>query len=203
MNANPITLNGITLRDMLTGTILAAGKPANAYGNTNLASIELSLDAHTLTATATDRFRAHVATVDVENVSGETAKALIGIDDAKKVVTALKTLGRTRRAIPAENVTVTFDSDNASFEIQGMHIEIRLAKSDFPNVAALFNDKTEPVESIDLNPKFLADIAKIPGDGKPRMSFKFNGQKSCVQITVPHDVITWDVLVMPIKPAAC
>jgi len=186
------------LDDLLGGALLVAAKDRD--GIVNLATVSLESSAGSIIAAATDRFRLHIGTiVQAAASAGDFPRTLITRQDA----TAIKSLIKphlSRSVNPA--VTISLAGDWVTVRTIDGEIKFRAFDGKFPDYAHLIPSEFSPADEIGVNPKFLADMAKIPGLDKSRpLILRSNGSKKPLLATVETDTVSWQLLLMPMKLA--
>jgi DNA polymerase III sliding clamp (beta) subunit (PCNA family) len=185
------------LDDLLGGALLAAGKDTSMP---QLATVLLESAAGIVTAVASDRYRLHVGTiVQADASAGDFPRTLITRQDA----TAIKSLIKphlTRSINPA--VTISLAGDWVTVRTIDGEIKFRAYDAKFPEYKNLIPTEFAPADEIGVNPKFLADMAKIPGLDKSRpLIIRTSGSKKPLLATVETDNVSWQLLLMPMRIA--
>lgn len=172
------TVAAHTLRDMLTAGLLAAGKDNTLP---TLASVRLEWDEHELRVVATDRYRLMVATAERQGAMSHDSRCngfiptgdgavLIDHRDAADLAKVLPKF--TRRGL-MELVNVTVLGDRVMVEGNGWSRSLTVVQGEFPKYRSLIPTEFAPVDNVAYNPKFLADIGKIPVDKGTPVRFRF------------------------------
>lgn len=152
------------VRDALTATLLSVGgKDAMPV----LQTVRIVAAGDTLTFTSTDRFRLTIASVPATGVA--PFEALVSSDDAKRIVTALpKRSARRAYGTPPPSVAFRFDGVAVTVIAEGSTATLRHLDDQYPNVTNIVTGWTSAeTDMIGVNPKFLADFAKMPRENAP------------------------------------
>jgi DNA polymerase III sliding clamp (beta) subunit (PCNA family) len=195
------TIPGHTLRDMLTAGLIAVGKDEGLPSLTGV-RLEWSETVPELKVVSTDRYRLMVASADMDNVGtfGDDVAVSIHRKDVADLVKALPKL--TRGRIP-EMVRVTVLGDSVLVEGEGWSRTFTALQGEFPKYRSLLprEDTYAPVERISFNPKFLGDIAKIPGERNMPVTLRFVDERRPMVGTVRGDngVSEYLYLLMPVR----
>ena len=138
---------------------------------------------------ATDRFRLIEGWKEGE---GEIDPVLIRLDDAKRILALVKSPGK-RLTLP---VTITRAGDMVSFAIGSDTVTVSSWEGNFPPYEHLF-PTGEPVSipSIQFNPAYFADYAKIAGKGVA-VGVRFYGERKPIEILLGD---SWRALLMPMR----
>jgi DNA polymerase-3 subunit beta len=191
------TVDGATLRDLLAGGLVAAGKDNSLPV---LTAVRLEWDATELRVVSTDRYRLVVGVVDAESfVSDLTGDgvAMIPRKDAAELVKMLP------KKLNGEQVTVTVLGDSVMIGNGSWSRTLRMIDGAFPKYRSLMpgEDKYAALESICFNPVFMADAAKIPFDRNVPIRWKFTGPNRPAVGTYARTMtgIDWQYLLMPVR----
>lgn len=215
-----LTLPAHVLRDLLAGTALAATRDLTLPV---LHTVHLRWDVPTsdrratLVAEATDRYRMHEGSVDVDAAEGASAgEALVDLRDVKALVRALPKAPSRRSTVPPSLATLLVDDVALDVSVDGTadggeRFRLPLVAAEFPRVSSLWlaNDRRGAVDAVTFTPRFVGDLAKIPvgPGGYWRWSFtydRFDQIGLTVATPAPgcgHDVIAWRCAVMPVRLA--
>lgn len=165
------TVAAHTLRDMLTAGLLAAGKDNTLP---TLASVRLEWDRHELRVVATDRYRLMVATANTDErnryVNAGDGEVLINHKDAADLVKALPKVNRNGAH---ELVRVSVVAGSVLIDGNGWSRSLTVLIGEFPKYRTFIPTEFAPVDNVAYNPKFLADIGKIPVDKGTPVRFRF------------------------------
>ena len=194
------------LRELATVAV-AAGKDDTVP---NLMGVRLEWGSDGLEAVATDRWRlAHVVwdgrhTAWVDSLMRDTPEGA-ALLPTKELVAYVKSLPKgSRRALPLvvvvrpESHGVRFTCDTGEGEVSRL---IPALDGEFPKWRSLLPTEWGAVEGIAMDPKFVADVAKMPSvRGRPvRVRFTmptrpmvWSGEGECVK---------WQYLLMPMRTA--
>lgn len=196
------------LRDLSLAGV-AAGKDDTLP---TLTGVFMEWDRHGLRAVATDRFRLAVIDYHAGNVAdsgwnvGEGGSALV---PAKDLTAYVKTLPKPRVRDRHEPVVViapgeheiTFTCVHDGGELSRT---IRTLAGDFPKYRSLMPDTFTggDEDGICMDPKYLADLSKMPDAGKAGVRLRQNEATRPMMWDAgdPNvDRITWRYLLMPIR----
>lgn len=187
-------LRATSLRNALSACLLAAGSASDRDVVQVLISVHVAKVGDELVFRATDRHRLAQVTVKLDGSSPEGDwQTLIPAADAKRVITALPKNDRDLELATIAPGVIGYDWGNASMRFVPM-------EGEFPKTAQIIPTTTEAVEEIALNPKFLADLAKMPGRRKNEpVRMKFNGSRRPAMTTWGDDVVSYLYLMMPVR----
>lgn len=191
-----IIITAPELDDLLGGALLAAGKDSDKIPQ--LATVGIQSIDGTITAVATDRYRLHVGTiVQGEDNAGDFPMTMI----TRKDITAIKSLIKPHLSSsinPA--VTIAIAGEWVTVRTIDGEIKIRAYDGKFPPYAHLIPSEFSPADNIGVNPKFLADMAKIPGLDKSRpLILRSSGAMKPLLATLETDNVSWQLLLMPMR----
>lgn len=192
------TMPASLFRQMLVGTLVAAAKEDHIEV---LHAVYLEVENNTLTTVATDRYRLAVAEARVFEPGSKPGGILMKYDD---VVTLLKTI--PTRPKPSDTIEVRV--------VNGLVFKVSMAqpmdspvwecsftalKADFPKWRPLIPTAPVATETINFDPAFLADVAKIPHDKKTPVRWTFHGSNrpAMGEWTLAEE-IKWTYLLMPV-----
>lgn len=187
-----VTAKSADIAALLTGASVAADKGKAAIDS--LAAVYLSATGGTITACASDRYRLVAGELAGEGES-ELAPCAIRLSDLKNILAAIK--GEKS----AREITFTRAGDNLSVAIGGTSLTIQLGTGKFPPFKHLLEGESVAVEGISFNPAYMADFAKVPTSNKAgtMLTMEFSGERKPIKVTIPHDSIKWEALLMPIR----
>ena len=188
-NLSFIELEGALLLELLEGVSSHAGKDKSLP---MLNAVEVEGGGGLLIARATDRYR--LIEGSARSLEGSLDKALIPLEDIKRVITLAKEHKHNLVSITRLGNALTVSS-------LGDSLNLTLREGAIPPVDHLFKaSEGEPVaiEGVALNPAFFSDYAKIAGKGAAiKVYFTGNGKPMRVRIT--SDTIEWRALLMPMR----
>ena len=184
-----IELEGAQLLTLLEGVSSHAGKDKSLP---TLNAVEIEGGGGLLVARATDRYR--LIEGGARALDGSLDKALISLEDTKRIITLLKShkahlIGLNR---VANTLTVCALGDS---------ITVTLLEGKFPPTEDLFNKsegELSPIEGVAFNPAFMADYAKIAGKGAG-IKLYFTGEGKPIRVRITSDTINWRALLMPMR----
>ena len=184
-----VTVQGITLLELLEGASTHADKGKSALHALNSVQIEGEGDGY-LSARATDRFRLIEGKVEGE---GTLAPSLIALDDVKRVIDLVKGNKLAR-------VSLNRIGDLLTVSLDGSSLTLNVMSANYP---ATFNDllnksERECLGETSFNPAFMADYAKIAGKGNA-VRVEFTGERKPIIIHLPVTKVTWRALLMPMR----
>jgi DNA polymerase III sliding clamp (beta) subunit (PCNA family) len=187
-----ITVKSADIAALLTGAAVAADK--GKYALDSLAAVYLSATGGTITAAASDRYRLVAGELYGE---GELAPSAIGLLDVKNILAAIK----SEKA--AREITFTRAGNSLGVAIGGTSLTIQLGTGKFPPYKHLIPSESVAIEGIAFNPSFMADFAKVPCSNMAgaMISATFAGELKPIKVTIPHDSIKWEALLMPMRTA--
>lgn len=195
-----ITVKADTLRDLLTGALVAADKSKSAISK--LGSVYVGISGGKITATATDRYRLVSGAADIDAQDMDTVSLLVA--DVKRILTLIK------ESKYAQEITITRAGSSLSVAAAGNSLTIHTLGDTLPEIETLLNKQTADLSGLSLNATYLGDFAKVPSSAKDSQIFleftasDFQGSIMATQIkiTVPHDTISWRCLLMPMRVKA-
>ena len=185
-----ITVKSADIADLLTGASVAADKGKNAIDS--LAAVYLSATGGTITAAASDRYRLIAGEIERE---GELSPSAIRLGDLKNILAAIKS------EKVAGEITFTRAGDSLSVAIGGTSLTIQLGTGVFPPYKHLIPSESAAVEGISFNPAYMADFGKVPCSNMAgtMLTMEFSGERKPIKITIPHDTIKWEAILMPMR----
>lgn len=192
-----VTVKASNIADLLTGAAIAGDKGKNAVDS--LAAVYLWATGGTITACASDRYRLVAGELEGE---GELAPCAIRLPDIKNILAAIKgERGDKWGTQPHYEITFTRAGDSLSVAIGGTSLTIQLGTGKFPPYKHLLEGDIAPLEGISFNPAFMADFAKVPCSNMAgtMLTMTFTGERKPIRVTIPHDSIKWEALLMPMK----
>ena len=185
-----LTAKSADIADLLTGAATAADKGKSAIDS--LAAVYLSATGGTITAAASDRYRLVAGELEGE---GELAPCAIRLGDLKNIFAAIKSEKYQRE------ITFTRAGDSLSVAIGGTSLTVQLGTGKFPPYKHLIPSESVAVENISFNPAYMADFNKVPCSNMAgtMLTMEFSGERKPIKVTIPHDTITWEALLMPMR----
>ena len=187
---NNIAIGSIDLLELLEGAITHSDKGKNALHALN--SVQLLGGAGNLIARATDRYR--LIEGQARALDGSLDKALISLDDIKRIITLLK-------AHKAHRIGLTRISNALTVSALGDSLTVTLLEGTFPPTEELFTKsegEPSPIEGVAFNPAFFTDYAKIAGKGAA-VKVYFYGEGKPMRVRITGDTILWRALLMPMR----
>jgi DNA polymerase III sliding clamp (beta) subunit (PCNA family) len=183
-----ITVRAADIADLLTGASVAADKGKSAIDS--LAAVYLSATGGTITAAASDRYRLIAGEIAGE---GELASSAIRLTDLKAILAAIKS------EKVAREITFTRAGDSLSVAIGGTSLTVQLGTGKFPPYKHLIPSESVAVQGISFNPAYMADFNKVPCSNMAgtMLTMAFSGERKPIKVTIPHDTIMWEALLMP------
>ena len=149
-----------------------------------------------LYAAATDRYRVISGRIEATS-SLDLDKSLISLPDVKRITSLLKGEGKRMDSLP---VTFTRLGDSLSVSVRGNAISIELVSGTYPPVGKFIGGDMQAaaLESVNLNPAFFADYARIAGKGEA-VGITFTGAGKPMQIDIKGKRVEWRALLMPMR----
>ena len=185
-----ITAPASDIAELLTGAATAADKGKMAIDS--LAAVYLSATGGTIKATASDRYRLVAGELAGE---GELSQTAIRLTDLKNILAAIKS------EKVAREITFTRAGDSLSVAIGGTSLNVSIGTGKFPPYEHLIPSESVAIEGIAFNPSFMADFGKVPTSNKGgnMLTMSFSGERKPIKVTIPHDKIKWEALLMPMR----
>jgi DNA polymerase III sliding clamp (beta) subunit (PCNA family) len=186
---NNIEVAGESLLTLLEGVSTHAGKDKSLPV---LNSVEIEGEGGLLVARATDRYR--LIEGSTGSLDGSLDKALISLEDIKRIITLLK-------AHKAHRIGLTRIGNALTVSALGDSVTFTLREGTFPPTEELFTkSEGEPVavEGVAFNPALMADYAKIAGKGEG-IKIYFTGEGKPMRVRITGDDVTWRALLMPMR----
>ena len=160
------TMNASLLDDLLSGTLIAAGKDSSLP---MLTCVSLSSADGVITAAATDRYRLFIgkvqhATIDKDNPVETIDSFNINIlrEDLAKIRNLIKPLTGKRSINP--RVTFWIEQDKVTVNTIDGNVTFLSWQGTFPPYEHLIPTVFTPADEIGVNPSFLADLGKVPSN---------------------------------------
>lgn len=186
---NNLELAGDLLLELLEGVSTHAGRDKSLP---TLNAVEIEGGGGLFIARATDRYR--LIEGGARALDGSLDKALISLEDIKRVITLLK-------AHKAHRIGLTRISNALTVSALGDSLTVTLLEGTFPPTEHLF-DKSEgepsAVEGVAFNPAYFTDYAKIAGKGAA-IKLYFTGEGKPMRVRITSDTINWRALLMPMR----
>jgi hypothetical protein len=192
---NKVMIPARDLADLIAGAMTMQDKDAPS----SILGLELSASKNTFTVRATDRYRMVVGITRAireitESDPGDLAPIALSWVDAKQVLTFLK----------SEKMGIMITVRDGEINFRGSSsISVRqwdmLKLPDFSTILARVAGDPVPLGKIKVNAKLLAELGKIPHDATKGMDLSFYGENQPIKVTLSHDLIAWDVLIMPMR----
>jgi len=184
-----IELEGALLLELLEGVSTHASKDKSLP---TLNAVEVEGGGGLLVARATDRYR--LIEGQARALEGSLDKALIALDDVKRIITLAKEHKPNRVALNRLGDSLTVSS-------LGDSLTVSLLGGTFPPTEQLFTDsegEPSPIEGVAFNPAFFTDYAKIAGKGAA-IKVYFYGDSKPMRVRITSDKILWRALLMPMR----
>lgn len=189
------------LRELATVSVAASTDKALPILN----GVRLEWDSTGMTAVATDRWRLAMVHWDGTHRSWATGlmadtpdgHALVGAKDFTAYVKSLPKPGRGMPALVAvrpEGGGVRFTCDTGDGELSRL---LPYLDGEFPNYASLFPKEWGAVECISMDPRFVADVAKMPTVRGGGVQVRFTEPTRPMVWTGEGDLVKWQYLLMP------
>jgi DNA polymerase III sliding clamp (beta) subunit (PCNA family) len=186
---NYLEIAGAQLLELLEGVSTHAGKDKSLP---TLNAVEIEGGGGAFTARATDRYR--LIDGQVRALEGSLDKALISLEDIKRIITLAK-------AHKPNLVNITRLGNALTVSSLGDSLTVTLLEGTFPPTEDLFNkSEGEPsaVEGVAFNPALMADYAKIAGKGAG-IKLYFTGEGKPMRVRITSNTINWRALLMPMR----
>ena len=186
---NALEIEGGLLLELLEGVSTHASKDRHFR---NLNAVEIEGGGGLFIARATDRYR--LIEGGAKALDGSLDKALVSLDDTKRIIALLK--GHKAHRIGLNRI-----GDTLTVSALGDSLTVTLFSVTFPPTEHLFNaSEGEPVavEGVAFNPALMADYAKIAGKGAA-IKVYFTGEGKPMRVRITSDTINWRALLMPMR----
>jgi DNA polymerase III sliding clamp (beta) subunit (PCNA family) len=186
---NLIELEGALLLEILEGVSSHASKDKSLP---TLNAVEVEGGGGAFIARATDRYR--LIEGQARDLSGSLDKALISLEDIKRIITLAK-------AHKSNLVSITRLGNAVTISSLGDSLNLMLIDGTFPPTADLFNKsegEPSPITGVAFNPALMADYAKIAGKGAA-IKLYFTGEGKPMRVRITGDKIIWRALLMPMR----
>jgi DNA polymerase III sliding clamp (beta) subunit (PCNA family) len=196
MSTNTLTKQQVTvsvpaLNDLLLGATIAVDSSRDAMARLN--NIYLSATSGKLTASATDRYRLVSGTIQLDD--GDLSESAILLADVKRIQALIKPYIKFNYRL----VTIDKDGTTLTITLDGNTLIIHTLDYNFPPYAHMMSTEFSPLPSVGLNLSLLASLDKVPHDIKQPVTLNFTSENKAIQINMSHDLITWDILLMPMR----
>lgn len=199
------TMNASLLDDLLSGTLIAAGKDSSLP---MLTCVSLSSADGVITAAATDRYRLFIgkvqhATIEKDNPVETIDSFNINIlrEDVAKIRNLIKPLTGKRSINP--RVTFWIEQDKVTVNTIDGNVTFLSWQGTFPPYEHLIPTVFTPADEIGVNPSFLADLGKVPGiDKSIPLIIRTNGAVKPLLCETRVGDIRWQLLLMPMRVQA-
>jgi DNA polymerase III sliding clamp (beta) subunit (PCNA family) len=184
-----VTINAAVLDDLMLGAIVAADKGKSALPK--LSAIYLTAGDGVITATATDRYRLISGEIAGE---GNLSETMIRLDDVKRITAAIKAVKRLG------DVTLDRVGDMVTVRVNrsGDTLTITAGYDTFPPFKHLLGGDPAAISELRLDVDLVASFAKVPNNGGGQC-FTFTGDRKPITISINHDLIKWDAILMPMR----
>ena len=188
-----VKIMGALLLELLEGVSSHAERDKSLP---TLNAVELEGGGGLLIARATDRYRLIEGQARVLEgyLEGSLDKALISLDDTKRIITLLKDQ-------KSSIMSVTRDDNSLTVSVLDNSVRVKVLGSTFPPTSELFaKSEGEPVavEGVAFNPAYFTDYAKIAGKGAA-VKVYFTGEGKPMRVRITSDTINWRALLMPMR----
>jgi DNA polymerase III sliding clamp (beta) subunit (PCNA family) len=199
-----ITLDANAAKDLFTGAAIAADSDK---ARPSLNSIALSAADGELRIVATDRYRLIAGSMAYADNDAILDQIMIPLDGAKRIISTLKDLPKRLHVKPTLTLTRAGDILTAAISAgpdNSSTITISLnarGETTFPPYEHLFPTDSVAMDGISFNPALLADFAKVPNNlaKGSQLIVTLHGDKKPVSVKIPHDLIQWRGLLMPMR----
>jgi DNA polymerase III sliding clamp (beta) subunit (PCNA family) len=186
-----LTISAGNLEDLLLGASVAMDKGKDSISR--LGSVYLSATGGKVIAKASDRYRLIVGESDIAGES-ELGECQIRANDVKNILATIKA-----NKVAGE-ITLTRVGDSLSVAIGGTSLSVYLGGETFPPYEHLLAGESVPVAGISFNATYMADFGKVPCSHKGgQLVVEFMGDNKPIKVTIPHNKITWNALLMPMR----
>ena len=186
-----LTIGAGDLADLLLGASVAMDKGKDSISR--LGSVYLSATGGKVIAKASDRYRLIVGEITLAGES-ELGELQIRANDVKNILATIKA-----NKIAGE-ITLTRVGDSLSVAIGGTSLSVYLGGETFPPYEHLLAGESVPVAGISFNATYMADFGKVPCSHKGgQLVVEFMGDNKPIKVTIPHNKITWNALLMPMR----
>lgn len=192
--ATATTVRAAHLRAALTAATLSAGKGKDMVPV--LAAVRVTRTAGTLTVLATDRYRLTRAIIPADD-DGTDFEVTIPVDDVARIIAL------TPRPGKLAHLTLTLQVDNGVLQVtdwDGSTVRVVGMTEEYPRVDSLITGlaPAAATERIGFDPRFLADLAKMPGLNR-RVFLDLRGDGKPVTASWDDDGVSFLHLLMPVR----
>jgi DNA polymerase-3 subunit beta len=195
------TMPASTLRDLLTGGVVATGKDDMLP---TLTGVQFSwVDGGAVEIAATDRYR---LVVGATTTTGQNDGAFLLY--RKHALELAKLLPKPARRMPDADVHVSVVEGFVVFRIDTLEgsitREYRTLDGQFPKYHSLI-PSTDALtgnvpDGFSCRPEYMADVAKLPHEINTPVTWRFqNATRPAVATYPEHNGITWTYLLMPVR----
>lgn len=184
------------LRDAFTACLLSVSKDQFLPV---LAAVQIEKTGAELIFRSTDRYRLTRVTITLDDVSKAAPDFVTLIDaaDVKRVLTAIPKPVRHETVI---SVALTIDDGSLVVDTGQAVMRVQPVDGEFPRTEALWPAEAQAIEEIGLDPKYLIDLAKMPGRAKNEpVRFRFNGPGKPMVSEWSDDDVAYKYLLMPAR----
>ena len=204
-----LTLSYVTLRNLLSGALVAAGKDATRPA---LCAVRLEWSDTEVTAVATDNYRLAWGAYKIDPRDDRLTTGAVVLPRAlvESVVKALPKTYKGPRTLgtnPFQEATITVAGDTVvvswrSPDGEGSVTGTVLA-AEFPKWRSLTSPEPADTQDIAFNPAYMADVAKLPHDKHAPARWTFSGPtRPAVARYGEFEGVTWSYLLMPVRLTA-
>lgn len=184
------------LRDALTACLLSAGKDMTLPV---LISVQVEKTGRELIFRSTDRYRLTRVTVKLDDTADQAPDfvTLISAADAKRVLASIPKPTRYGLDLP---VTVAMIDGMLTVDTSGAVMRLEPLTGEFPRTDQIWPATVAAIEGIGLDPKYLTDLAKMPGRAKKEpVRFEFAGPGKPVSSRWESGDVSYEHLLMPVR----
>jgi DNA polymerase III sliding clamp (beta) subunit (PCNA family) len=186
-----LTIKAQDLADLLLGASVAMDKGKDSVSR--LGSVYLSATGGKVIAKASDRYRLIVGEITLAGES-DLGECQLLATDVKNILATIKA-----NKIAGE-ITLTRVGDSLSIAIGGTSLSVYLLGETFPPYEHLLAGESVPVAGISFNATYMADFGKVPCSHKGgQLVVEFMGDNKPIKVTIPHNKIMWNALLMPMR----
>lgn len=196
-----IVVQAGALRDLLTGCLLSVGKD---YALPVLTMVQLRAAGGSLRAACTDRYSLVRGEVKA-TIEGEDVEVLVPAELASRIVKLTPKAPRFGAEAWSATLTVEYSVAALPATLTGRWLDGTVVAGDlgvgaFPKVDALFPEgEPVPTGEVMFNPAKLAALSKLPrAHNLAPLQLTFHNRGMAV-LTVEHDSVEWNALLMPVR----
>jgi len=186
---NAIEGEGEQFLELLEGVSTHAGRDKSLPV---LNAVEIEGTGGLFIARATDRYR--LIEGEIKVFGGQLDKALVSLDDIKRIITLLK-------AHKHNVIVITRLGNDLTVSTLGNALTFTVLDKELPPTADLFKaseGEPSPIEGVAFNPAYFTDYAKIAGKGAA-IKIYFRGEGKPMRVRITSDSINWRALLMPMR----